>query len=155
MSPRVWKQFAHSLCLQCFVFRMICPLVTKDPLPSVNSKDSSNLNQHFFQETPVAAACFFILRCVMYFWCHRCVKDAVPSGWACSACRSGLPTFSSHIVNSTSAFHAIIMTDGSERWWPENNNLPSSKARSVLINGRTVCKEPPLRHLLRWADELQ
>lgn len=45
MSPSVWKQFAHSPCLQCFVFRVIFPLVTKrkePPLSSVNYTVSGN-----------------------------------------------------------------------------------------------------------------
>lgn len=36
MSPGVWKQFAHSLCLHCFVFRVIFPLVTQRKAPFIS-----------------------------------------------------------------------------------------------------------------------
>lgn len=84
------------------------------------------------------------------------VINAVPSGWACSACRSGLPTFSPHIVISTNAFSSYH-NDGWKRTMVDKKKriYRAPRARSVLINGRSACEEPPLRHLLRWAVELQ
>lgn len=53
-------------------------------------------------------------------------------------------------------FQAIIMTGGNGRWWTKKKIIyRAPRARSVLINGRSACEEPPLRHLLRWAVELQ
>lgn len=81
MSPSVWKQFAHSLCLQCFVFRVIFPLVTKGtPLcRQWNYTMSWNLikKQSFFQRTLVAAVWYYRrvfsgMYVVSSHCCHEC-----------------------------------------------------------------------------------
>lgn len=57
----VWKQFAHSPCLQCFVFRPIFPLGNQhNPLPLVHYIVSRNFIEKggFFQRTLVAAVLF-------------------------------------------------------------------------------------------------
>lgn len=61
-----------------------------------------------------------------------------------------MPTFSPCIVNGVSAFSG----HGNER---QQGTVGEKKhlALSILINGRSSGEEPPLRHLLRWADELQ
>lgn len=101
MAPSVWKLFAHSLCRQCFVSDLFFPwLPISRVLSPWNHTDCGNLSKHSPLLTPVAALValilFFIASCVCFP--PLTSFNAAPSGRACSACRSGLPTFSHLIV---------------------------------------------------------
>lgn len=153
--------FIVSAC-SVFVFRLIFPPGNRNnPLSSGNYTISGNLS--FFQRTLVAAAVarVSILNCVCVcvcasLWCpHTVVMNAAPSGAACWACWSGLPTFSTHIVNSTSPFQACHNDGRAVYEGGGKNHYRAPGARFILINGCWAREEPSLRHLQRWADEHQ
>lgn len=104
MAPSVWKLFAHSLCRQCFVSDLFFPWLPISSFLSLwNHTDCGNLSKH--SPPPNTGCC----ACCAYSVLHRvvCVLffppltsfNAAPPGRACSACRSGLPTFSHLIVH--------------------------------------------------------
>lgn len=121
MSPSVWKQFADSLCLQCFVFRLIFPLVTDHPLSSRNYKDCGNLTEPFFHppNTGCCACCaYFVVYdtvCVSDVLSMRRLRDELVQlvGVVC-------PHLALALLTVFLLFQVMMTKGGRERWAKRN-----------------------------------